>query len=182
MKTSQTCSGCAMVKIMRPAVTLAIALATFLPTIFAAEIQSTEAVVYTSDGPTIVRPENDLRIVELYDNVRITQGSLTITGNRAILQFTAADNQLVRATVHGDPVNYSQQRVGSDEVVTGSSNTIVLTEDEITENTIIELLGDAKIQTADSVINCAELTYDTVLNIIPTSTGPCGGSLSSPSN
>jgi lipopolysaccharide transport protein LptA len=182
MKTSRICSGYPMMKIILPVATLAIALAAHMPAIFAAETQSTEAVVYTSDGPTIVRPENDLRIVELYDNVRITQGSLTITGSRAILQFTAADNQLLRATIHGDPVNYRQQQEGSDEVVTGSSNTIVLTEDEMTENTIIELLGDAKIQTADSVINCAELTYDTVLNIIPTSTGPCGGSLSSPSN
>lgn len=182
MKASQICSCCAMIKTVRPVTTLAIFLAALMPTIFAAETQTTEAVVYTSDGPTIVRPENELRIVELYDNVRITQGSLTITGNRAILQFTAADNQLVRATIHGDPVNYRQQQDDSDEVVTGSSNTIVLTEDEMTENTIIELLGDAKIQTADSVINCAELTYDTVLNIIPTSTGPCGGSLSSPSN
>jgi len=148
----------------------------------AAETEPSLPVDWTADGQFNVRIENDVRIVELQDNVRVTQGGLAISGDQAIFEYTADSNDLIRVTVHGTPVQYRQEQEGSDTVVTGSSDTIILSEDEVTENTIVEMKGNATIRTPDSTTNCVGLIYDTVLNIIPSSTPPCSGSLSSPTN
>ncbi len=148
----------------------------------AAQDLTNTPVDYGSDGDLIVRIVDDIRIVELQDNVQITQGELAISGDQAIIEFTVDTNELIRATVHGTPVQYQQSQENSDEVVTGSSNTIILYKDEISTNTLVEMIGDATIRTADSVTSCVELIYDTALNIIPSSTGPCAGSFSSPPN
>lgn len=154
----------------------------FLPQAIAAESadETSAPVEWTADGEFTVRVENDIRIVEMQDNVKVTQGNLVITGERAVFEYTVQGNDLIRVTVYGSPVNYQQERETTDGTVTGSSDIIILFEDELTTNTLIEMKGNATIQTEDSLTSCAELIYDTELNIIPSSTGPCGGSISSP--
>lgn len=151
-------------------------------TVLAAENISSAPVEWTADGEFTVRIENDIRIVELQENVQVTQGGLEISGDQAIFEYTADTNDLIRVTVHGTPVQYQQAQENSEQLVTGSSDTIILYEDELTNNTLVELKGNATIQTADSITNCVELIYDTVLNIIPSSTPPCRGSLTSTPN
>ena len=149
--------------------------------LLAAEDASDLPVEWDSDGPLNVSIEGDIRIVEMQDNVEVIQGTLLISGDRAIFEYTADSNELIRVTVHGSPAQY-QQESNNDEFVTGSSETIILYEDEATLNTMVEMIGNASIRTPDSVTNCAGIIYDADLSIIPNSTPPCSGSFSSAPN
>ena len=139
-------------------------------------------VEWLHDGPFALRTEGNIRITEMEDNVRITRGKIEVIGDKAVLEQTVDTRELVRVTVTGSPVHYKQILDTDGEEVTGTSETLVLYEDETSKETIIELVGSALINTPDSSINCAAIVYNAAQAIIPRSTGPCGGVLTTPSN
>jgi lipopolysaccharide export system protein LptA len=76
-------------------------------------------------------------------------------------------------------VGYSQQLSTDGEDVAGTSRELRLYTDEITAQSVIELIGDAAISSPDSTMNCAAITYLVDLDLIREAKGPCSGSLSS---
>lgn len=144
--------------------------------------QSTEPVDYIAEGGVTMSTDGEIRIVEMAGPVQVTQGSILIEGDHAIFEYAADSGRLIKATVDGSPVNYKQELDGNRGSVTGTSEQLILFEDEITLETMIEMIGNAIIDTPDSSMNCAALLYNSTLNLIPSSTGPCGGSLSNSPN
>ena len=142
-------------------------------------------VDWKAAGEVTMRSENGIRIIEMSEQVEVTQGSIVVHGDHAIFEYAADTGKLLRATVNGTPVRYRQQLAGDNDdgaIVSGASETLVLYEDTMTGQTMIEMLGQASITTPDSNMACAAILYNTSQNLIPSSTGPCDGSLTTPSN
>ncbi len=148
---------------------------------YAAE-QNDSPVDWKAAGEVTMSSDNGIRIIEMSDEVEVTQGSIEVFGDHAVFEYAADTGRLIRATIDGTPVNYHQELENDGGTVTGSSDTLILFEDEITLETMIEMIGNANINTPDSSMNCAAILYNSTQNLIPRSTGPCGGSLISPSN
>ena len=137
-----------------------------------------EKVTWEAAGNSNMTVENGLRTLTLEDSVIVTQGSLRITGDRAIFEYAVESNELNRITVYGSPVGYSQQLSTDGENVAGTSKELRLYSDENTSDSIVELIGDAAITSPDSTMNCAAITYLVDLDLIREAKGPCNGSLS----
>lgn len=144
--------------------------------------QNDSPVDWKAAGEVTMSSENGIRIIEMSDNVEVTQGSIEVFGDHAVFEYAADTGRLIRATIDGTPVNYNQQLEDDGGTVTGSSDQLILFENEITLETMIEMIGNANINTPDSSMNCVAILYNSSQNLIPSSTGPCGGSLISPSN
>ena len=138
-------------------------------------------VEWSSDGNSTMRTEGDFRILEMQDNVRVTQGTLVINGDEAVFEYDAATNELLKVTVIGTPVNY-QQTAEDAQPVTGSSETIILYREVDTQETILEFIGDAVVISADSTMHCQAIVYLADQELIREATGPCQGTLNSSSN
>jgi lipopolysaccharide transport protein LptA len=143
----------------------------------ALESDQSQPVDWSADGDSTMRVEAGTRIFEMSNNVKVTQGTLKIFGNEAIIEIDATTDKLNRVTVHGTPVHYQQQLDEDGTLVTGTSKTIIFYLDELTDETTIELVGDANIESPDTTWNCAAITYIVERNLIPRSTGPCKGRL-----
>jgi lipopolysaccharide transport protein LptA len=137
-----------------------------------------EKVTWEAAGNSTMTVENGLRTLTLEEAVIVTQGSLRITGDKAIFEYLVDSNELSRITVYGSPVGYSQQLSTDGEDVAGTSRELRLYTDEITAQSVIELIGDAAITSPDSTMNCAAITYLVDLDLIREAKGPCSGSLS----
>tara|TARA_B100000929_G_scaffold55269_1_gene41105 strand:- start:4154 stop:4510 length:357 start_codon:yes stop_codon:yes gene_type:complete len=112
------------------------------------------------------------------ENVKVTQGSLEILGNEAIFEYSVSTNELTRVIVQGMPVHYQQQLDEDGSMVTGTSNTLLFYTDELYNETILELVGDADIRSPDSAMSCAAIIYIVDRDLIKEATGPCEGTLS----
>src|SRR6056300_92460 len=55
-------------------------------------------VDWNLDGELSVTIEGDRRIVNMADNVRVTQGSLLIIGDTAVFEYTIDTEELIRIT------------------------------------------------------------------------------------
>ncbi len=144
--------------------------------------QETIPVDWQAAGEVVMSSGPGVRLIEMSDEVEVTQGNIVVKGDHAVFEYAADSGRLVRATIIGSPVNYRQQLEGDFSVVTGTSNTLIIYEDELTGETMIEMIGEATINSPDSSMNCAAILYNSSQNLIPSSTGPCGGSLISPAN
>lgn len=167
----------------RPARRAAALLAALLAALAAGAAPALESdrdrdVEWSSDGDLAMRVEGDARILEMTVNVKVTQGSLEIAGDAALFEYAASDNTLRRVTVHGSPVRYRQQLDEDGAMVTGTGRTVVLAADGDAGETVIELIGDASIVSPDVVWRCSAITYVVERNLIPSSSGPCEGTLS----
>ena len=141
--------------------------------------QSHGPVNWSADGELLVTIENNRRILRMQDNVRISQDSINISGSSAIFEYTLDTQELLRVTVYGTPVIYSQASEGSAEPVTGKSDTLILYDDELTEDTIVEMIGNAFIKSPSSTMNCASIIYVTERDLVREALGPCQGALTS---
>lgn len=161
---------------------LTICLSLALPlTTAALESDKNQQVLWSSDGDSTMSIEGEIRILEMSNNVKVTQGSLEIFGNQAIFEYLVATNELSRVTVHGTPVRYQQQLDESGALVVGTSDTLVFYTDDADE-TILELVGNANIESPDSTMSCAAIVYVSDRDLIREATGPCQGMLSSQPN
>lgn len=148
----------------------------------ALEADAQQEIEYSSDGGSSMRLEGGSRIWVLTDNVNVTQGSLQITGDEAIIELDAQSNELLRVTVHGSPVHYQQQLDETGARVTGSSLTLELYRDSTGEGMVIELVGEASIASPDTTMSCTSITYLADQDLIREAEGRCQGSFSPSSN
>lgn len=147
----------------------------------ALETDRQQQVLWSSDGGSIMRINGNTRILEMSENVKVTQGSLKIIGSEAIFEYLVSTNELTKVTVRGSPVQYQQQLDEDGNLVTGTSDTLVFYSDELDE-TILELVGNANIESPDSTMSCAAIIYIADQDLIREATGPCQGMLSPQSN
>lgn len=162
---------------IKPSVTTA-ALALFAiltGTVSALETDKDQELLWTADGDSRMSIDNGIRIVEMSDNVRITQGSLEIRGDAAIIEYNISDNEVSKVTVTGSPAYYQQQLDSSDEPVQGSSNSLSFYSDSVDGNTIIELVGEAVIESPTSNLRCSAIVYISEQDLIREAPGPCSG-------
>ena len=171
MKLLQTKAQCISAIIMGLLPALALPLAA----------DSNSPVTYAHDGNLNMGITGNIRTLRMFDNVRITQGSMIIRGDEAILQYRVDTNELMRVTVHGSPVNYEQQINEEGELVSGNSDTIEFFTDE-SGDTVIEMIGNASIRSSDSSTSCQSITYLSDQNLIREAAGPCSGALSQQGN
>lgn len=148
----------------------------------ALEADAQQEIEYSSDGGSSMRLEEGSRIWVLTENVIVTQGSLQITGDEAIIELDAQSNELLRVTVHGSPVHYQQQLNDTGARVTGSGLTLELYRDSPDEGMVIELVGEARISSPDTTMSCTSITYLADRNLIREAEGRCQGSFSPSSN
>ncbi len=158
---------------------LIVCLAIILPfSIVALESDREQQVIWSSDGDSTMSIQGEIRILEMSENVKVTQGTLEILGNEAIFEYQVSTNELTKVTVHGTPVHYQQQLNEDGTVVVGTSDTLLFYTDDLDE-TILELVGNANIESPDSTMSCAAITYISERDLIREATGPCQGMLSS---
>lgn len=144
----------------------------------AQETSSTQDVTWDADGEVTMTVSDNIRTINLLENVVITQGTLKIFGDRAIMEYDEPTREFSKVTVYGSPVNYQQELDSSGSTVTGNSESIQLYTEEASGDTIIELTGNAYIQSPDSTMNCAAILYLPDNDLIRKATGPCTGTLS----
>jgi len=150
--------------------------------IAALESDAEQEIKFQSDGGSTMRLEGESRIWVWTENVVVTQGSLEITGDEAILELDAETSEMLRVTVHGSPVTYQQQLDETGALVTGSSLTIEFYRDDVDQDLVIELTGEAKISSPDTTMSCASITYLADRDLIRDAEGRCQGSFSPSSN
>jgi len=144
-----------------------------------------EPLQWETGGELTMRIENNMRITELKQDVRLTRGSLLILGDSALLEFNLDRGDFDRVSVFGSsdtPVRYSQALEDGEGEVAGSGESLVLFTDPATGETVIELTGNASIRSPDSAMNCAAITYISERDLIREAQGPCIGTLTQTSN
>ena len=151
------------------------------PSVSALESDGDQQVIWSSDGDSTMSIQGNIRILEMSANVRVTQGTLEILGDEAIFEYEANSNELKKVTVSGSPVRYQQQLDEDGALVKGTSDTLIFYTDELDE-TILELLGNANIESPDSTMRCEAIVYISDRDLIREATGPCQGTLSSQPN
>lgn len=155
----------------------------FLPiTLYGLESDKLQGIGFNSDGGATISIDGEIRTIEMKTNVIVTQGTLQIKGDEAIIEYKALTNELIRVTVHGSPVLYQQQLDEAGSMVTGTSDTLLVYTETSTGLTLLELIGTATINTPDSSMKCASFLYLAEQNIIREARGPCEGVINSQPN
>ncbi len=136
-----------------------------------------EKVEWFNDGNSTMTIADGIRYLNLNENVRVIQGTLEILGDSAVLEYDEPTRELIRVTVRGTPVRYTQElKTSNGGEVRGNSKSIVLFSQDDTGETVVELTGDAHIESPDTTLNCAAIVYLPGLDLVPNTTGPCAGS------
>ena len=151
------------------------------PSISGLESDKDQQVLWSSDGDSTMTIQGNIRVLEMSANVRVTQGTLEILGDEAIFEYDANSNELTKVTVHGTPVRFQQQLDEDGALVIGTSDTLLFYSDELDE-TILELVGNANIESPDSTMRCEAIIYISDRDLIREAAGPCQGMLSSQPN
>ena len=149
-----------------------------MDTVLSLESDNIQPVLFSSDGNSTMKIEGNTRILKMSNNVKVTQGTLEILGNEATFEYSISTNELTRVTVHGTPVHYQQQLDEDGSLVKGTSDILLFYTDEFDNETILELVGNANIESPDSTMRCAAITYVVDRDLIREANGPCEGMLS----
>ena len=147
----------------------------------ALESDSKQQVTWSADGNSNMRILENSRILEMTTNVIVNQGSLEIKGDRAIFEYEASTNELRQVQVYGTPVLYQQQLDGDESLVAGFSDSLIFSINDL-EETILELIGNAKIESPSSTISCSSIVYIVERDLIREAAGPCEGALGTQQN
>ncbi|MCB1670128.1 MAG: LptA/OstA family protein [Gammaproteobacteria bacterium] len=135
------------------------------------ESDQQQDIVYSSVGRSTSRLEGDVRIITLEQDVKVTQGSMQISGDNAVFESESGSSAIRRVTMEGTPARYRQQLDENDDFVEGESDSIYYYVDG---EPIIELVGSAILRSASDVLSCAAIKYYTDSRFTET-TGPCEG-------
>ena len=73
--------------------------------------------------------------------------------------------------MHGTPVRFQQQLDEDGALVIGTSDTLLFYSDELDE-TILELVGNANIESPDSTMRCEAIVYISDRDLIREAAGP----------
>lgn len=153
-----------------------ILLAAMVPSFSTAlEADKKQELVWSADGSSRMSITGETRFLEMSENVKMTQGTLQISGDEATIEYNISTNEILKVTVIGNPVHYQQQLNSDDGVVTGSSKTISLYTDEDDGSTVVELIGEAIIESPTSNIMCNAIVYIADQDLIREAPGPCTG-------
>jgi lipopolysaccharide transport protein LptA len=142
---------------------------------FSLEADKNQELLVSADGGSRMSIIGDIRLMEMSDNVIITRGTMEIRGDTATIETIMSSGEVSKVTVVGTPVYYQQQLDSSDEPVKGSSNSITFYSDEDDGATIVELVGEAVIESPSSNFKCSAITYIAELDLMRDSQGPCSG-------
>ena len=142
---------------------------------FSLEADKGQELLVSADGGSRMSIVGDIRFMEMSDNVIITRGTMEIRGDTATIETIMSSGEVSKVTVVGTPVYYQQQLDSSDEPVKGSSNSITFYSDEDNGATIVELVGEAVIESPSSNFKCSAITYIAELDLMRDSQGPCSG-------
>jgi lipopolysaccharide transport protein LptA len=142
---------------------------------FSLEADKDQILEYSADGGMHMSIDGGIRLMEMSDNVIITRGTMEIRGDTATIETIMSSGEVSKVTVVGTPVYYQQQLDSSDEPVKGSSNSITFYPDEGDGLTVVELVGEAVIQSPTSNFKCSAITYIAELDLMRDSQGPCSG-------
>ena len=142
---------------------------------FSLEADKDQELLVSADGGSRMSIVGDIRLMEMSDNVMITRGSMEIRGDTATIETIMSSGEVSKVTVVGTPVYYQQQLDSSDEPVKGSSNSITFYTDESDGATVVELVGEAVIESPTSNFKCSAITYIAELDLMRDSQGPCSG-------
>jgi lipopolysaccharide transport protein LptA len=142
---------------------------------FSLEADKDQELLVSADGGSRMSIVGDIRLMEMSDNVMITRGSMEIRGDTATIETVMSSGEVSKVTVVGTPVYYQQQLDSSDEPVKGSSNSITFYTDESDGATVVELVGEAVIESPTSNFKCSAITYIAELDLMRDSQGPCSG-------
>jgi len=142
---------------------------------FSLEADKDQELLVSADGGSRMSIVGDIRLMEMSDNVRITRGSMEIRGDTATIETVMSSGEVSKVTVVGTPVYYQQQLDSSGEPVKGSSNSITFYTDESDGATVVELVGEAVIESPTSNFKCSAITYIAELDLMRDSQGPCSG-------
>ena len=149
---------------------------------FALETDKEAKVEWQAAGNSTMAIADGIRTLTMEQSVVVTQGSLRITGDKAVFEYSVSNNELQRITVEGAPVNYSQALSTAGSGVSGTSSSLTMYTDSESEQSVVELTGNASLLSPDSAMNCAAIVYLVDLDLIREAVGPCSGSLDSTPN
>ena len=141
----------------------------------ALESDRDQELLWSAEGEMNTRIASGIKIIEMSESVIITQGSMEIRGDEATIEIDTNNNEVRRITVIGTPVLYQQQLDTSTNQVKGSSKSIAFYTDETDGTSIVELIGDAIIESPTSNIKCKAIVYIADLDLIRDAPGPCSG-------
>ena len=147
----------------------------------ALESDREQQVTWSAEGNSTMQIIENLRILEMTTSVIVNQGSLEIKGDQAVFEYEASTNELKKVKVYGNPVTYQQQLDTDDSMVSGFSDSLTLSSNDL-EETILELFGNAKIQSPNSTISCNSIIYIVEKDLIREAAGPCEGALGAQKN
>ncbi|GJM13641.1 MAG: hypothetical protein DHS20C12_20440 [Pseudohongiella sp.] len=150
-----------------------------IPSSLALESDRNQALLYSADGGSRMSIQGDIRLMEMSDNVVITRGSMEIRGDAATIEFIISSGEVSKVTVTGTPVHYQQQLDSSDEPVMGSSESISFYTDESDGTNVVELVGQAIVESPSSTFECSAITYIAEQDLIRDTVGPCSGTFNS---
>lgn len=154
------------------------ALTLFSATVYGADSDISQDIIYWSDGGGSIETIGDVRVTTLRVNVRIRQGLTEIFGDTARLEQNIETGDLVRVTVEGSPARFT--RATSEEAlnIAGHSTSIVyynmIPTNRAEPVSVVEFLGNANFNRGRTALQCSEIKH-----IVETgstdSPGPCSG-------
>ena len=148
---------------------------------FSLEADKDQELLFSAQGGSHMSIEGDIRLMEMSDNVIITRGTMVIRGDTATIESIISSGEVSKVTVLGTPVYYEQQLDSNDEPVKGSSNSISFYTDESDGSSVVELIGEAVIESPTSNFKCSAIVYIAEQDLIRDTQGPCSGAFN-PSN
>ncbi len=141
------------------------------PIALSLESDKEQDIVYSSLGRSTSRMEGNIRIITLEQDVKVTQGTMQISGDSATFESEAGSSAIRRVTMQGSPARYRQQLDGNGDFVEGESESIFYS---VEGEPVVELVGSAILRSAGDVLSCAAIKYYTDSRFTET-TGPCEG-------
>jgi lipopolysaccharide transport protein LptA len=153
------------------------------PHLYAAEISINDKVIWSANGKSSMKIIGDSRIIEMEDNVEISQGTMKVKGDFAVIEYLVSTGELQKILVEGQPVHY-QQRIGlSNDLASGTSASLSIDKETGDTSTnaisLITLVGNATLQSPSANMQCAAIIYAAELDLIREAEGPCKGELES---
>lgn len=142
---------------------------------FSLEADKDQELLFSADGGSHMSIEGDIRLMEMSDNVIITRGTMVIRGDTATIESIISSGEVSKVTVLGTPVYYEQQLDSNDEPVKGSSNSISFYTDGDDGSSVVELIGEAVIESPTSNFKCSAIVYIAEQDLIRDTQGPCSG-------
>jgi lipopolysaccharide transport protein LptA len=142
---------------------------------FSLEADKDQELLFSAQGGSHMSIEGDIRLMEMSDNVIITRGTMVIRGDTATIESIISSGEVSKVTVLGTPVYYEQQLDSNDEPVKGSSNSISFYTDESDGSSVVELIGEAVIESPTSNFKCSAIVYIAEQDLIRDTQGPCSG-------